>query len=133
MKCFSPSDLIQGVTHCDGEEGVYIVQSKTRAGVEHRVDTSDFCGFGSCSCERMLDFGGISKLEKTQKANPSTVKIACEHLKRVWLFVFFEENIMRLTAMKARDARTKELAFQGRKVSTCSAALDLDEDERKIF
>ena len=72
-------DIVWGVRAAEGEAWVYFVQSKSRAGVQHRVDVLDFDGNGSCTCENFLQYGLEAKLRHGARPSHQTT---CEHIRR---------------------------------------------------
>ena len=77
--------LAHGVEPVQGEPLVFFVQSKSRAGVKHRVDFNEFSPNGSCTCEDFLNFGRMeSRLRHGSQMGPAT---QCEHIRRAGTYV----------------------------------------------
>lgn len=75
--------LLREVVPLQGELGVYLVESRSRPTIQHRVDVLAYNGNGACGCEHFeIKFRG--KLERGAK--PAR-ELACRHLKlcrEVW-------------------------------------------------
>ena len=92
MKSFKPEDLVWGVTEIIGEENVLLVQSKSRAGIKHRVELEALAGFGCCGCEGFMSFGKMAKVEQALiDGKWPRLDLTCEHLRRGRQFFYLRE------------------------------------------
>ena len=74
-----------------GEENVLLIQSKSRAGVKHRVELEALAGFGCCSCPGFMGFGKASRVEKSLIAGKWPNKsCVCEHLRRARAWKYYQ-------------------------------------------
>jgi len=83
---------------------VYEVASESRPGMRHRVDFSEWSGFGSCSCEKFTC--KIAPL--LREGITPAVDMQCPHLARARLYASVEQNQGAIT-------RRLELANENRK------------------
>jgi hypothetical protein len=107
MKSFLAKDLVWGVEEIPGEENVLKVQSKSEAGVKHRVELEALAGFGQCSCPGFMQYGKMSKVEAALVSGKwPRDDFQCEHLRRAWKY-YKLKNIQRDIEARAK-ATTRE-------------------------
>lgn len=100
--------LLPEVTPVPGEFGVYLVESRSRPGIQHRVDVLFYNGNGACGCEH-FEIKIKGKLERG--ANPS-FRLKCRHL-AVAREVFGIEMAMAYSRMK-REERKNAVATKAK-------------------
>jgi hypothetical protein len=108
MPALNPSELVPGVWPMEGEALVYRVKSKSRVGMEHRVDLSAFGGGGECGCEAW-DFRCRKPLRNGEA--PSE-ELECPHVKLARRYYSFEmiQKVLRVADAAAAMAQTQSAA-----------------------
>lgn len=109
--------LLPEVTPLQGEFGVYLVESRSRPGVQHRVDVLAYGGNGACGCEHFeIKFRGT--LERGAKP---AYRLKCRHL-AVAREVYGIEMAMAYSRMKRND-RKNELEAKAKASGVMAASV----------
>lgn len=109
--------LLPEVTPLQGEFGVYLVESRSRPGIKHRVDVLAYGGNGACGCEHFeIKFRGT--LERGAKP---AYRLKCRHL-AVAREIYGIEMAMAYSRMK-REERKNELEAKAKTSSVVGQSL----------
>lgn len=95
--------LLREVTPVHGEMGVYLVESRSRPAIQHRVDVLAYNGNGACGCEH-FEIRVRGTLERGAKP---AIHLECRHL-AVARKVFGVEMAMAYARVK-KEERKREL------------------------
>lgn len=83
---YTLSQLVDGVQPVPGESLVYLVQSKSRPSVIHRVDLGCYCGTGRCGCEHFA-----TKLNpKIRDGAMPAPYLECRHIRKARRYLAIE-------------------------------------------